>query len=107
MSQRNRFAFSILIATLILTGSSMIKLESLQAATGDVQFQASAAAKTVNINKAGAEELETLHGVGPALAERILQYRQEHGKFEKPDELAKVRGIGVAKLEKIKSQISI
>ena len=105
MTQRNR-CISILIAALVLTGSSIMKLESLYAA-GDVQFQAPAAAKAVNINKAEVEELQTLRGIGPALAERILQYRQEHGKFEKAEDLSNVRGIGSAKLEKIKSQISI
>ena len=106
MNQRNRFVFSILLAALVLTGSSLTKLESVYAA-GDVQFQAPAAAKAVNINKAGSEELQTLHGIGPALAERVLQYREEHGKFEKPEDLANVRGIGASKLEKIKSQVSI
>lgn len=68
---------------------------------------AEAAAKVVNINQAGAEELQEIRGVGPAIAERILQYRQEHGRFEKPEDLVNVRGIGPAKFEKIKAQISI
>lgn len=61
----------------------------------------------VNLNKASLEDLQSIRGVGPALADRILQYRQEHGRFEKVEDLVNVRGIGQAKFEKMKSQISI
>ena len=72
----------------------------------DVSAQ-QAPAKVVNLNTASSEELQTLRGVGPAIAGRILQYRQEHGRFEKVEDLANVHGIGAAKLEKMKSEITI
>ncbi len=59
----------------------------------------------LDINRATAEELETLPGVGPALAERILDYRQKTGGFKKVEELLKVPGIGPKKLAGIKSKI--
>lgn len=52
---------------------------------------------TVNINTAGAEELQRLPGIGPAMAERILDYRQEIGSFNAPEQLQDVRGIGEKK----------
>lgn len=61
----------------------------------------------VNLNKAGLEEFETIQGIGPALAERILRYREEHGRFEKVEDLLNVSGIGQAKLERIKNQVSV
>ena len=53
----------------------------------------------VNINTATAEELLTLPGVGPALAQRIIDYRSENGDFRAVEELTKVKGIGESKLK--------
>lgn len=55
----------------------------------------------ININNADREELETLPGIGPVLAERIITYRKESGPFISPEELVNVKGIGEKKLEKI------
>lgn len=62
---------------------------------------------TVNLNKATVEELQAVRGIGPSLAERIVDYREANGKFESLDELIEVRGIGEKKLEKIKSRITL
>ena len=64
-------------------------------------------AKVVNFNTATSEELQSIRGIGPAIAGRILEYRKEHGRFEKIEDVAKVRGIGEAKLQKMKTQVSI
>lgn len=61
----------------------------------------------VDVNHADAKELESLNGVGPAIAKRIVEYRKAHGNFAKAEDLIKVKGIGPAKLEKMKSQILI
>ena len=61
----------------------------------------------VNINSANAKELERLNGVGPAIAARIVEYRNSHGNFSSPEDLLNVRGIGKVKLEKMRSQILI
>ena len=60
----------------------------------------------VNVNTATAEELETLTGIGPALAQSILDYRAEHGDFQTAEELLNVKGIGEAKLEGFRAQIT-
>ncbi len=59
----------------------------------------------ININEADQEELEELPGIGPVLAERIIQYRKEHGPFSSYSEIQEVKGIGPATVEKIKDLI--
>jgi competence protein ComEA len=60
----------------------------------------------VNINHADKSELDTLPGVGPALAERIIEYRQTNGSFTSIDELKNVPGVGSSKFEKMKEKIT-
>jgi len=55
----------------------------------------------ININTATKEQLETLPGIGPVLAQRILDYIQENGPFETMSQLTLVNGIGVKILEGI------
>ena len=59
----------------------------------------------VNVNTADAEELETLTGIGPALAQAIVDYRAGHGAFRSADDLLLVKGIGEAKLEGFRAEI--
>ncbi|MGQ9757448.1 MAG: helix-hairpin-helix domain-containing protein [Actinomycetota bacterium] len=61
----------------------------------------------VNINTATKEELERLPGIGPTLAQRILEYREAHGGFRSVDELRKVSGIGPKKFEELKGLVEI
>lgn len=63
--------------------------------------------KKVNINKATQSELETLPGIGPSTALKILEYRKENGKFTSKEQLKEVSGIGDAKYKKIKDYINI
>ena len=68
---------------------------------------AAAARARVNINRAGAGELESLPGLGPALAERVINYRKDKGLFTSEEELKNVSGIGEKKYQKIKDLISV
>ena len=68
---------------------------------------ASANIKPVSINKANAEELQAVKGIGPSLAERIIEYREANGAFKSLENLKEVRGIGDAKFEKLKGQITL
>ncbi len=61
----------------------------------------------VNVNTADAEELETLTGIGPALAQAIVDYRAEHGDFTAAEDLLNVKGIGEAKLEGFRAEITL
>jgi competence protein ComEA len=51
-------------------------------------------AKKININQASAEELTQLQGIGQKYAERIVQFRKEHGPFKSPMDITRVPGIG-------------
>lgn len=61
----------------------------------------------VNINTATAEELDTLPGVGPAIAQRIIDYRTASGPFQSVEDIKNVRGIGDATFEKLKDKITV
>ena len=53
----------------------------------------------ININSASVEQLSELKGIGPAYAQRIVEYREKNGSFEKPEDILKVQGIGQKTLE--------
>ncbi len=61
----------------------------------------------VHLNQAGIFDFEALPGIGPALAARIIAYRDSVGQFQRADELLKVKGIGPAKFQAIKDRIGI
>ncbi len=61
----------------------------------------------LNINSATAEELETLPGIGPVLAEEIVDYREKNGYFESVEEIINVSGIGKAKFKAISEDITV
>lgn len=61
----------------------------------------------VNINTASKEELMRLNGIGEKMAQRIIDYRTEHGGFETVWDIMKVSGIGEAKFEAIKEDITV
>ena len=67
----------------------------------------SSASDIVNINTADAERLATLKGIGPALAQRIIEYREQNGGFKTIDEIKNVRGIGDKKFAAFKDKITI
>jgi competence protein ComEA len=61
----------------------------------------------VNVNTADGERLETLPRIGPVLAERIIDYRDQHGPFAAVDDLILVKGIGEATLEQLRPLITV
>ncbi len=72
----------------------------LPGSKGDTQPKAPG--RVIDPNLSSQEDLETLPGIGPVLAQRIIAYRRTHGPYKKIDDLRKVSGIGRKKLEKIK-----
>ena len=56
----------------------------------------------LNINTASAEELQTLPNIGAQMAQRIVDYREQYGKFASVEALQKVKGIGAKRLEKLR-----
>lgn len=61
----------------------------------------------VRLNMATQEELDTLPGIGPALAQEILLARESEGAFHFPEDLLHVKGIGESKLEELKTLITL
>lgn len=61
----------------------------------------------VNINTADEQELDCLPGIGPAMAKRIVEYRETNGAFQAPEDIKNVKGIGDAKFEKMKDMIEL
>ena len=61
----------------------------------------------VDVNTAGLDELQRLTGIGPALAQRIIDYREEHGPFQSVEDLLEVKGIGEATLEKFREDVTL
>lgn len=85
--------------------------EGVQVATGGVAGKAvnSAAGNgdMVHINSASAAELESLPGIGPALAGRIVEYRSRHGAFQRIEDIQEVPGIGVGRFERMKDRLAL
>ena len=67
---------------------------------------ADADATLIDINAASAQELETLPGIGPVLAGRIIEHREQNGSFQRTDQLTAVRGIGAATYERIRPLVT-
>ncbi len=61
----------------------------------------------ININTATAEQLEELPGIGPVLAQNIVDYRTEHGPFATVEDLMNVSGIGEARLEELRDKVTV
>ena len=61
----------------------------------------------ININTATSQELQTLRGIGPVRAQRIVEYRQRFGRFSTVDDLTNVKGIGEKTLEQIRDNIVV
>lgn len=60
-----------------------------------------------DLNKASKKELQRLNGIGPVLAQRIVRFREKHGKFSAVEALTEVNGIGPSKLEQISEKLYI
>ena len=99
------------------SSGSIAEIESLPAAApGVAQAVGGAEAeeagggseyRRIDINRAGLAELELLPGIGPKKAEAIVQWRSEHGRFARLEDLLEVKGIGRATLERLRPFASI
>ena len=77
------------------------------AAPEETETEPEGMASRVNLNTADAAALESLPGIGPALAQRIIDYRTANGPFQTTAEIQDVRGIGAGIYEKIKDSITV
>ncbi len=96
----------------VLSDGAMIRIplageEPIVSIAGDTGYggQSGTSAGPVNINTAGIEELQTVPGIGPVIAGRIVDYREKMGPFGSIEEIMSVKGIGEKTFDKIKSHI--
>lgn len=86
------------------TAEEQISSESSSSGTSS---STSSSNEKININKATASELTTIPGVGESTAQKIIDYREQNGKFKTIEDIKNVSGIGDSKYEKMKEYISV
>jgi len=91
----------------VLNDGEQIYVDSTVVNSSGVRVSKAVRSGPININRATARQLDALDGVGPVIAQRIVDYRKINGSFLSIDDLQKVSGIGAAKFAQIKSKVRI
>lgn len=91
----------------MLSDGEKIYIPSINDEEGVEYIQSSSQNTKININTATQEELETLTGIGESTAKSIIEYREQNGKFTTIEDIKNVSGIGDAKYEKLKDEITV
>ena len=90
-----------------LQNEASIVSSSVQGSSYSNYSATSTKSNKININKATQTELETIPGVGPSTALKIIEYREQNGKFSSIEDIKNVSGIGDAKYKKMKDYITV
>ena len=91
----------------VLNDGEQIYVDSTVVNRNGVRVSKAVRSGPININRATARQLDALDGVGPVIAQRIVDYRKINGSFLTIDDLQKVSGIGAAKFAQIKAKVRI
>jgi competence protein ComEA len=91
----------------VLSDGEQIYVDSTVVNSFGVRVSKPARSGPININRATAKQLDTLDGIGPVIAQRIIDNRKLNGSFLAIDDLQKVSGIGAAKFAQIKAKVRI
>jgi len=91
----------------VLNDGEQIYVDSTIVNSSGVRVSKAVRSGSININRATARQLDALDGVGPVIAQRIVDYRKINGSFLTIDDLQKVSGIGAAKFAQIKAKVRI
>lgn len=103
-----KFLPTLIIACAVhIAGTHALQAAPLKEKVKIAQEQPSQQTGTININKASADQLESIPGVGTKKAQAIIDYRSKNGNFASVDDLVNVKGIGKKMMDKMKGSISI
>jgi competence protein ComEA len=91
----------------VLNDGEQIYVDSTVVNSSGQRVSKKVASGPININRATLSQLDSLDGIGPVIAGRIIDYRKKNGSFLTIDDLQKVSGIGAAKFAQIKSKVRI
>jgi competence ComEA-like helix-hairpin-helix protein len=80
--------------------------ETVEKTTASYQLKSAKTGGVVNINQANASQLQQLPGIGPAMAQRIINYRRQAPPFTQPDDLLPIKGIGPKTVAKFANRLS-
>lgn len=92
------------LGLVVVLASSAVMAEQAPSSSPAVEV---ASQSVVDVNSATAEQLQTLPGVGPRTAERIIEYRRDNGSFKKIEELMSVRGIGERSFLRLRALVKV
>lgn len=105
-SHRMGIVCILALSLAMVFGSVSLLAQKAPASTGQAAASAASAAK-INLNSATADQLESLPGIGPAMAKSIIEHRGRVGKFQRIEELMNVKGLGEKKFLKIKDRLTV
>jgi len=91
----------------VLADGEQIYVDAAVTNSKGVRISATKRSGPISINRATVSDFDSLDGIGPVIAQRIVEYRKTHGAFMTIEDLQKVSGIGEAKFAQIKSKIRI
>ena len=91
----------------VLADGEQIYVDAAVTNSKGVRISATKRSGPISINRATVSDFDSLDGIGPVIARRIVEYRKTHGPFMTIEDLQKVSGIGEAKFAQIKSKIRI
>jgi len=100
----HRTIATALVVCLVALGAGY---SALAKAPAEASAGPSGAGQAIDINRASVEDLTEIPGIGKSLAQRIVDFRDEHGPFKRVDDLLKIRGIGEKSLEKIRPHVKV